>query len=563
LLSLATSTFTSGLVTNADDIEKLLVSFSFSQLVKAPTRCAKSGKWHTLDLILTRESINFVLDASVTSRFSDHHAVQCSLNITTPQRTIKSVPFRAVNFIDLDAFVSDLDSLPLLLSPADNLDSLLLQYNDGFASVLDKHAPIRTKSFPIRLAITWFDESVRLLHREARYTERTWRSRELRASTSGDWSVVDVLYEWYCSCVDEYYSSLKVGKKHYLSDLIVECGSDQKKLFRLINDLMGKSGDPPLPDHLSKSELANDFLKFFSDKVATIGSSLDSVGKDLTPATSSDPVFLKSRSLDNRLTSFFPISPNEVKALITQSPCSSCFLDSIQTRLLREVASLLAQPISSIINLSLSSGVFPGQLKSAVITTLLKKPSLDPKLFSPYRPVSNTAFLAKLTERHVACQLSKHLSSYNILDEGQSAYRPRHSTKTALLSLFNDLLMTVDASDGSSLLFLDLSAAFDTVDNEILLERLSNNCGVTDLAANWFRSYLTGRTQVVSIKGELSESSALLTGFFQGAVWALLPTSSTPTHYLQLLDVTTFVTTMIMSVNYLMTLDATSLSAFS
>jgi hypothetical protein len=61
--------------TNADDFEELLVSFSFSQLVKAPTTCAKSGKWYTLDLILTRESSNFVLDASVTSRLSDHHAI--------------------------------------------------------------------------------------------------------------------------------------------------------------------------------------------------------------------------------------------------------------------------------------------------------------------------------------------------------------------------------------------------------------------------------------------------------------------------------------------------------
>jgi hypothetical protein len=107
-----------------------------------------------------------VLDTSVTSRFSDHHAVQCSLNITTPPRPFKSVTFRAVNSIDLDAFVADLDSLPLVLSPADELDSLLLQYNDGLASVLDKHAPVRTKSFPIRLAIPWFDESVRLLHRK-------------------------------------------------------------------------------------------------------------------------------------------------------------------------------------------------------------------------------------------------------------------------------------------------------------------------------------------------------------------------------------------------------------
>jgi endonuclease/exonuclease/phosphatase family metal-dependent hydrolase len=87
--------------TNADDFEQLLVSFIFSQLVKAPTRRAKSGKWQKLDLILTRESSNLVtkkhttllLDASVTSRLSDHHAVQCSLNITPPPRPFKSVTY--------------------------------------------------------------------------------------------------------------------------------------------------------------------------------------------------------------------------------------------------------------------------------------------------------------------------------------------------------------------------------------------------------------------------------------------------------------------------------------
>ncbi len=216
-----------------------------------------------------------MLDASVTSRFSDHHAVQCSLNITTPPRPFKTVTFRAINSIDLDAFVSDLDSLPLLLSPADELDSLLLQYNDGLASVLDKHAPVRTKSFPIRLAIPWFDYSVRLFHRGARHAETTWRSRELRASTSGDWSGVDVLYEWYCSCVDDYYSALKVGKKHYLSALIVECGSDQKKLFRLINNLICKSVDPPLPDHSSKSELTGILPTTFSSFSRTRWQPLD------------------------------------------------------------------------------------------------------------------------------------------------------------------------------------------------------------------------------------------------------------------------------------------------
>jgi len=142
---------------------------------------------------------------------------------------------------------------------------------------------------------------------------------------------VDVLYEWYCNCVGDYDSALKVGKKHYLSALIVECGSYQNSL---IKTLMGKDEDPPFPDHSLKSELVNDFLKFFSDEVATIWSSLDSVGKVLPPPTSSDPVFLKSRSVDNCLASFSPISPDEVMALISLSLGSSSLFDPIPTRLL-------------------------------------------------------------------------------------------------------------------------------------------------------------------------------------------------------------------------------------
>ena len=137
-----------------------------------------------------------------------------------------------------------------------------------YISVLDKHAPVGTKSFPIRLAVPRFDESFRLLHREAQYAKRGWRSRELRALTSGDWASVGVLYEWYCDfCVVDYYSALKARRKQYVSTAIAECGYDQKKIFRLVNNLIGESGDLSLPDHSSKSELANDFLKFFSDKV--------------------------------------------------------------------------------------------------------------------------------------------------------------------------------------------------------------------------------------------------------------------------------------------------------
>ena len=188
---------------HAIQFEELLASFGLLQLVKNPTRRARSGNWHTLDLILVRESSVLVQEVSVTSRFSDHHAVQCWLGIAPPARPMKSVTFRAWRSLDVDVFAADLLSLPLFQSPSEDLATLLQQYNHRISAVFDKHVSIRLKSFPIRSTVPWFNGLVKQLHNEARRAERTWRYRERRAAASGDWSVVNALYEWYCYCFFE------------------------------------------------------------------------------------------------------------------------------------------------------------------------------------------------------------------------------------------------------------------------------------------------------------------------------------------------------------------------
>jgi len=90
-----------------------------------------------------------------------------------------------------------------------------------------------------------------------------------------------------------------------------------------------------------------------------------------------------------------------------------------------------------------------------------------------YRPISNLSVLSKLLERLVTRQLLAHLNSNGLLPRFQSAYRAYHSTETAVLKVFTDILFAVDAGDLSALVLLDLSAAFDTVDHGILLHRLT------------------------------------------------------------------------------------------
>ena len=108
--------------------------------------------------------------------------------------------------------------------------------------------------------------------------------------------------------------------------------------------------------------------------------------------------------------------------------------------------------------------------------------------------------------------IQSHLSSNSLSSSFQSAYRISHSTETTLLKIHNDLILAMDRGEVTSLILLDLSAAFDTVDHSILLTRLQNWFGLDGLSLDWFSSYLSLRSQAVSINDSISAFSTLSCG---------------------------------------------------
>ncbi len=170
-------------------------------------------------------------------------------------------------------------------------------------------------------------------------------------------------------------------------------------------------------------------------------------------------------------------------------------MDPIPTFLLKQVIPVLASTISQIINFSLSSGHMPTVLTSTLITLLLKKTGLDPDCLSNYRPISHLPLISKLIERTVTTQTVTRFTDNDLFVPVQSAYRSGHSTETALVRVFNILLLSVDRDNCSALVLFDLSASFDTVDHQMLLDRLSNQFGVSDGALDWFKSYFSDQSQ--------------------------------------------------------------------
>ena len=157
----------------------------------------------------------------------------------------------------------------------------------------------------------------------------------------------------------------------------------------------------------------------------------------------------------SKLLSFQPASISEMSSSNIKASKASCSLDPIPTNLLHSVLPSLAPVITEIVNASLSSGIFPNDLKSAIVQPLIKKPSLDREIFKNFRPVSNLSFLSKVIEKVVASRLLDHMTENNLMDPMQSAYRKGHSSETALLRVHDDIVSAVDRGHGVCLILLD------------------------------------------------------------------------------------------------------------
>ena len=156
-----------------------------------------------------------------------------------------------------------------------------------------------------------------------------------------------------------------------------------------------------------------------------------------------------------------------------------CLLDCIPTWFVKDNYLIFVLALTRIVDMSLSTGVFPDTLKHAIISPIIKKPSLDQSSLKSYHPISNINFLSKVIEKHSVNNITEHVIENNLGEPLQAAYRVVHSTETALLKVKTNIMTSIHNRYGVFLVLLDLSAAFDTVTHEIIFDRMENEICIT------------------------------------------------------------------------------------
>ena len=345
----------------------LLNTFNLTQHIKVPTHKDNN----TLDLIITREdeltATNFSVHDPV---ISDHLALHCNLHVDKPPNIKRRINYRKFRSINTDDFQHDIVNSALYSSPKTVLAELSDQYDSVLSSILDKHAPLQTKTVIQRPAAPWYSEEIATEKTQQRKLERRWRHSGLLTDRQA--------YVTQCLLLKNL---IFTTKKDYYSSLIDDAGSDSKALFRNINRLLHRKPDKLYPSCTSASDLATNFANFFTEKIATIKEQLVSrvtLSPTVTP--------FDTPKLDCELTTFSLTTVKELSEIIGKTASKSCCLDPLPSRVFVPHLNDVLPVICKMVNLLLETGSLPPSLKEAVLSPLLKKPSLDHETLANFRP---------------------------------------------------------------------------------------------------------------------------------------------------------------------------------
>ena len=325
---------------------------------------------------------------------------------------------------------------------------------------------------------------------------------------------LEQLFSTHCNVLQK---TIREAKKKYYFEQFENFKSDIKKTWNQINEVLSRNKkSSELPNYfcegnniLTKNEdIANCFNRFFCNIGPELADSIKG------PEGKSYEDYLKQNIFSTF--SFETIDSDYVMKRVQELKSKSSFgHDGLSSILLKRIASKIKNVLTTIINQSLMTGIFPNSLKTAKISPIYKKE--DPHLTDNYRPISLLPVISKIFEKVAFKQVYDYFNVNDLLYKSQYGFRKKHSTELAGLEFYDKIINNLENDKLPLAVFLDLSKAFDTIDHEILLKKL-RYYGISGNSLLWFKSYLSNRKQYVQFKDSFSSYSMIRTGVPQGSI---------------------------------------------
>lgn len=482
----------------SNQFKDILLTFNIQQHVNVPTH--KQG--HTLDIIATYDDGPTISDIQVNEYDVSHHfLVDFNVAINPCKIRQKIISFRDLKNIDSERMLAKITN-KLQISDSRSFGDNIHHYNEVLSSTLNDEAPIKSRTIKVVPNAPWFDKDYANLRKERRKAEKLYRRTGLLSHKTN------------YNNLRKQSTQLAHQKKCQFYREKLEAGN-AKLMYSSIRQLLDRNKVTILPERKHDVDLANLFSEYFTQKIDKIRTSFD-LNCNSFPNNNFVPC-----PVVNKLSHFIPATEDEVREIVISYGIKCSPEDPFPSSLLVQYQDLFLPIWTKLVNLSLATGSMDC-LKNAIIFPLIKDMDniIDKDNMKNYRPVSNLLFVGKLIERIVSAQLDKHMKTNDLEKDYQFGYKSGHSCETLLLKVVNDLLMACDNNLPTILILLDLSAAFDTIEQKICLEILHDDIGVEGVALKWFESFLIGRTQKVKIGNSYSNETHLRYGAPQGSVLA-------------------------------------------
>ena len=451
------------------------------QIITEPTHFTNTSET-LLDVICTNVAIKGVTLHKPLGLIG-HCMVMATLNLRKEKFKPRYITYRPIKTINSALFDQEVAACQWNSMLSGSVDDMVINFNQIIVDLFNKYAPVK-KTLIKHQPFPWLTDNVKLA---IDLKNKALARYHVTRSTSSK----------------QYYKDLKKqvefmifnDKRAYFNQHINVCSNDSKTLWKNLkkNVLTDSSKCESLPVQLNDPDKINRHFLILPNSENIPASELAFFGS----CTWSDSIFC-----------LHEVDEIEVAKAIESIKSNAQGVDEINMDMVLLTLPSTLSHITSIINKSISSAIFPSIWKHALVTPIPKVNS--PESFGDLRPISLLPFLSKVLERIVFWQLSKYMESNTILPESQSGFRKGVGTCSALVNVVDDILEAQDKGMGTLLALLDFSRAFDSLSVPLLLCKLKYY-GLDDHSVAWFSSYLSGRQQAVQVRSP--DGNTIRSGF--------------------------------------------------